>query len=197
LQKAEHHRNVQKQVTDGKNGGGNAALSPRAVLWPFCIWGNANVPGAASLTAGASNTRGGLNWYVPAIRHPPSAIRHPPTANCQLPTANCQLPSANCHLPSAICQLGSGTPCSAGGASIQKNLIDHGLGWFAGTDTQRWSSTQARLTEGWAHTRTEGSVSATGKSTGLPVRCVASVTGSAAQLLEPRVNRGARIPFRS
>ncbi|WP_093221476.1 MULTISPECIES: hypothetical protein [unclassified Variovorax] len=125
-------------------------------MWPFCIWGNANVPGAASPTAGASNTQGGLNWYVPAI-----AIRHPPTANCQLPTANCQL--------------GSGTPCSTGGASIQKNLIDHGLGWFAGTDPQRWSSTQASLTEGWAHTRTEGSVSATGKATGLPVRCVASV----------------------
>jgi hypothetical protein len=102
----------------------------------------------------------------------------------------------NWYVP-AICQLGSGTPCSTGGASIQKNLIDHGLGWFAGTDPQRWSSTQASLTEGWAHTRTEGSVSATGKATGLPVRRVASVTGSAAQLLEPRVNRGARIPFRS
>jgi hypothetical protein len=129
---------------------------------PFYIWGNANAPAAASLTDGASNTQAMLTAMGTGTFMAAGACK----ANTQ--------GGLNWYVP-AICQLGSGTPCSTGGASIQKNLIDHGLGWFAGTDTQRWSSTQAGLTEGWAHTRTEGSVSATGKATGLPVRCVASV----------------------
>ncbi|WP_143098375.1 hypothetical protein [Variovorax sp. OK605] len=145
---------MQKQVTDGKNGGGECCIVAAGRLVAFLHLGQRERPGCR-VADGRRVQHAGRVELVRA-RH-----RHPPSANCQLPTANCQL--------------GSGTPCSTGGASIQKNLIDHGLGWFAGTDPQRWSSTQASLTEGWAHTRTEGSVSATGKATGLPVRCVASV----------------------
>lgn len=131
---------------------------------PYYNWGTGvAVPGAVSLTDGAANTQAMLAAMGSGTFHAAGA--------CKAST----LAGLNWHVP-AICQLGSGTPCSAAGASVQKNLIDHGLGWFAGTDNERWSSTQSGASEAWSHKRTDGSATAKPKATGQPVRCVASVT---------------------
>lgn len=132
---------------------------------PYYLWGApALVAGATSLTDGAANTQAMVSLFGPSQF---SSVAGACRAS--------GLAGLTWYVP-AICQLSASGVCSGSTASIQKNVIDLGLGQFAGTDADRWSSTQSSPIEAWSHKRTDGSVVARPKLDALPVRCVASVS---------------------